>query len=94
MGEMLGIVARNPLLRLKGSGQNRIPVKYHIPSRLNTWPSATNLGSLPTILSTRLLKTVRAATNAVKLPSVHAAATMGHPHGKPYTKPLMVVAVE
>lgn len=32
IGVMLGIVAKKPLLRLNGSGQNRMPVKYRIPS--------------------------------------------------------------
>lgn len=40
--EILGTVAKNPLLKLNGSGQNRIPVRYKIPSLLNTCPSATN----------------------------------------------------
>lgn len=91
---MLGIVARNPLLRLNGSGQNRIPVRYQMPSRRSTCPSATNLGSLPTMRSTYRLSTVRLARNAQRLPATQATATMGQPSGNPKTKPAMVLAVE
>ena len=94
VGVMLGIVARKPLLKLKGSGQNRIAVRYRMPSRRRTWPRAMNRWSLPTILSTYLLSTVRLARNAHRLPSVHAVAASGHPPGKPYTRPATVLAVE
>lgn len=93
-GEMLGTVARNPLLRLNGSGQKRMPVRYHMPSLRRTWPRAMNLLSWPTMRSTALLRTVLLAIKATRLPAVHAAAAIGHPPGNPYTKPLIVVAVE
>lgn len=93
-GDMLGMVARKPLLKLNGSGQNRIAVRYKMPSRRKTWPRATKRWSLPTILSTYLLKTVRLARNAQRLPAVQATATRGHPLGNPYTRPAIVLAVE
>lgn len=31
-GVMLGMVAKKPLLRLKGKGQKRMAVRYQIPS--------------------------------------------------------------
>lgn len=40
-GDMLGMVARKPLLKLNGNGQNRIAVRYKMPSRRKTWPRAT-----------------------------------------------------
>jgi hypothetical protein len=83
MGVILGMVARNPLLRLNGRGQNRMPVRYQMPSLLSTWPSATNRGSLPTMRSMYLLSTVRLARKAHRLPATQAAATMGQPRGNP-----------
>lgn len=49
---ILPTVAKNPLLKLYGSGHNRIMTKTPTPSRLSTWPSATNLRSCPTSLCT------------------------------------------
>ena len=82
-GVMVGMVARKPLLRLNGSGQNRMPVRYQIPSLRSTCPKAMNLLSCPTNLSTNPLNTVLLAMKAAKLPNVAPAAAIGHPSGKP-----------
>ena len=82
-GVIVGIVARKPLLRLNGKGQNRMPVRYQIPSLRRTCPRAMNLLSCPTILSTNPLNTVRLAMKAAKLPSVAPTAAIGQPSGNP-----------
>lgn len=94
VGVILGIVAKNPLLKLNGNGQKRIAVRYNSPSLRMTWPRAMKRGSPPTHRSTTPPSTVLLATNAARLPSVHAAEAIGQPRGKPYTKPATVLAVE
>lgn len=93
-GETLGTVAKNPLLKLNGRGQRRMPAKQSKPSLLKTCAKATKRLSLPTHLSTQLPNTERLAAKAAKLPATAAVAARGQPPGKPATKPATVAAVE
>lgn len=82
------------MLKLYGSGHNRIITNTTIPSRRNTCPSAINLLSSPTNRRTYPANTPRLVKNAAVLPTTVALAAIGHPSGKPYTKPATVTHVE